>query len=79
MLKVINHMGEEELINDNKDKAKIFAKLFFPPPPTIPDDPRSYVYPELLPDPPVSMPNRFEDTSRSSCPTRPMDWMAFCT
>ena len=52
MLKVINHMGEEELINDNKDKAKIFAKLFFPPPPTIPENHRNYVYPEPLPDPP---------------------------
>ena len=51
-LKVRNQVGEEALINDNEEKARIFAKLFFPPPPPIPEDHRQFEYPEPLPDPP---------------------------
>src|ERR1700678_1782695 len=51
-LKVRNHLGRDVLTNNNNDKAKIFAKLFFPPPPPIPEDHGHHDYPEPLPDPP---------------------------
>jgi endonuclease/exonuclease/phosphatase family metal-dependent hydrolase len=54
-LKVKNDLGVETLIHDNKEKAKIFAKTFFPPPPPPPPQPDTqdqYDYPEPLPDPP---------------------------
>jgi ribonuclease HI/endonuclease/exonuclease/phosphatase family metal-dependent hydrolase len=51
-LKVKNATGREVLINDNEEKAKVFAKTFFPPPPPPTDDLHDYDYPEPLPDPP---------------------------
>ena len=40
-LKVRNQAGAETLVNDNKDKARIFAKLLFLPPPTAASCPRT--------------------------------------
>ena len=39
-------------MNDNKGKAKLFAKAFFPPPPPTENNYTDYNYPVLLPDPP---------------------------
>jgi hypothetical protein len=39
-------------VNNNKEKARIFAKLFFLPPPPAPDNHEHFDYPEPLPDPP---------------------------
>ena len=50
-LKVRNQANEVILINDNEEKAKIFAKLFFPPPPLLQEDYEHFVYPEPLPAP----------------------------
>jgi hypothetical protein len=51
-LKVRNQEGAEILINDNAEKARTFAKMFFPPPPPIPDNYEMFEYPDPLPDPP---------------------------
>ena len=51
-LKTKNAAGEEIPINNNADKAKIFAKLFFPLPPDTANEYENYEYPEPLPDPP---------------------------
>ena len=37
-LKSRNKAGEDITTKNNKDKAKLFAKTFFPPPPPIPAD-----------------------------------------
>ena len=37
--------------SDNKEKAKTFTKVFFPPPPMLNKDLANYDYPEPLPDP----------------------------
>jgi hypothetical protein len=50
-LKVVNEAGVTTHINDNEDKAKIFVKTFFPPPPPQPDAQEHFDYPEPLPDP----------------------------
>ena len=44
--------GGERQVNDSKDKADIFAKLFFPPPPADSTVPANYEYLDPLPDPP---------------------------
>lgn len=51
-LKTRNAAGAEQIINTNDDKAKNFAKTFFPPSPPIQDGREDFIYPELLPDPP---------------------------
>jgi hypothetical protein len=50
-LKVRNQADKVILINDNEEKAKIFAKLFFPPPPLFQEGYKHFEYPEPLPDP----------------------------
>jgi len=52
-LKVKNNRGEEIEVNDNRDKAKYFAKTFFPPPPRTSAVPTQHEYPQPLPDPPA--------------------------
>ena len=51
-LKSKNEQGNDITINNNNDKAKIFAKIFFPPPPQVPAAQEQHEYPEPLPDPP---------------------------
>jgi hypothetical protein len=52
-IRVKDAEGLELEINDNEDKAKIFVKSFFPPPPaTQEDNLAEYVYPEPLQVPP---------------------------
>ena len=53
-LKVKNAEGAEISVNNNKEKAKLFATAFFPPPPPLPADNiyEGFDYPEPLPDPP---------------------------
>ena len=46
-----NGQGREIEVNDNQDKASLFAKLFFPPP-AASTVPASFNYPAPLPDPP---------------------------
>jgi ribonuclease HI/endonuclease/exonuclease/phosphatase family metal-dependent hydrolase len=43
--------GNEITLASNEEKANIFGKTFFPPPPTTPTTPTGYQYPEPLPDP----------------------------
>ena len=50
-LKTRNEAGDERTVNDNKEKANIFARTFFPPPPLPPQDQEPFEYPEPLPDP----------------------------
>jgi len=51
-LRTHNAEGEAVEINNNEDKAKLFARTFFPPPPPRSTVPEGFVYPEPLPDPP---------------------------
>src|ERR1700678_198148 len=51
-LKVKSQEGVEILVNDNEEKARIFARLFFPPAPPIQENYDQFEYPEPLPDPP---------------------------
>ena len=51
-LKIKNQAGATITINNNEDKAKTFARTFFPPPPPPPEVQEHYNYPEPLPDPP---------------------------
>lgn len=51
-LKVRYQAGVEMLINDNEDKARTFTKMFFPPPPPLPENHKNFEYLEPLPDPP---------------------------
>ena len=48
----VDNAGIETQVNNNDDKAKIFAKTFFPPPPPLPVEQEQINYPEPLPDPP---------------------------
>lgn len=53
-IKTKDEEGREVEINNNEDKAKAFAKTFFPPPPAQPEDEDApYDYPAPLPDPPL--------------------------
>ena len=66
-LKIKTAAGRETLINNNEDKAKIFAKTFFPPPPPPMNDLDNYEYPEPLPDPPkITMEQLQRNISRTS-------------
>ena len=51
-IRIKDDRGRDVEINDNEAKAKVFAKIFFPPPPEVPaaDEP-PFDYPEPLPDP----------------------------
>ena len=51
-LKTKNAAGVEISTNNNDDKAKIFARTFFPPAPAQPAEHGHQEYPEPLPDPP---------------------------
>ena len=51
-LKTRDAAGAEQTINTNDDKAKTFAKTFFPPSPPLENDQEDFIYPEPLPDPP---------------------------
>ena len=55
-LKTNNAAGAEIAINSNDDKAKIFAKIFFPPPPPVANEFENYDYPQPLPNPPQFTP-----------------------
>ena len=57
-LKVKNARGIETSINNNEEKAKIFATIFFPKPPPTENVFENYEYPEPLPDPPVITPDQ---------------------
>ena len=51
-LKAKDTAGNNISVNNNKGKAKLFAKAFFPPPPPTENDYTDYNYPEPLTDPP---------------------------
>src|SRR6202522_1076796 len=51
-LKARSQESAEILVNDNEEKARIFARLFFPPAPPIQENYDQFEYPEPLPDPP---------------------------
>ena len=51
-LKTKNAAGANITINSNDDKAKTFAKAFFPPPPLVENGFENYEYPQPLPNPP---------------------------
>ena len=51
-LRTRDETGREVHINNNEEKARAFAKIFFPPPPPEDHSFDDYVYPVPLPDPP---------------------------
>ena len=54
--------------NDNENKAKLFAKTFFPPPPELNANDISQEYPAPLPDPPHPDKNQIERIIRKLSP-----------
>jgi len=44
--------GADVKVTDNEQKANLFAKTFFPPPPIVSSVPKLYNYPSPLPEPP---------------------------
>ena len=69
-LKTKNEEGIKVEINTNEDKAKIFAKTFFPPPPPIQQDPEATQddYLDPLPDPPPPDKEQIESAIRRLSP-----------
>ena len=68
-LKTKNKEGVESEVNDNNDKAKLFAKTFFPTPPENPEGeeiPQNY--PEPLQDPPLPDKTQIERAIRKLKP-----------
>jgi hypothetical protein len=59
-LKVKNAAGIETLINSNEEKARIFAKTFFPPRPPNDNALEGEEYPVPLPDPPRITQNKLQ-------------------
>jgi ribonuclease HI len=59
-LRTKDEHGNEVETNDNENKAKIFAKTFFPPPPEQDANEILQEYPEPLPDPPQPDRNQIE-------------------
>jgi ribonuclease HI len=60
-LKMTNSNNEEAQVSDNGEKAKLFAKVFFPPPPANTSIPPGYEYPAPLPPPAQLTPERIEE------------------
>jgi hypothetical protein len=68
-IKVRNHAGREVEVNDNEDKAKVFAKAFFPEPPAqLEDEDDPEEYPDPLPDPPAPDKRQIEKAIRRLSP-----------
>jgi ribonuclease HI len=68
-IKVNDHEGRALEVNDNEDKAKIFAKVFFPPPPEQPvEEDEVEEYPDPLPDPPLPDKRQVETAIRRLSP-----------
>jgi len=51
-LRIKDEQGTETKVNDNRDKANLFAASFFPPPPVNTNVPANFTYPQPIPDPP---------------------------
>ena len=51
-LRTKDNQGRDVEVNDSQEKAALFGKLFFPPPPVNSTVPANFDYPEPLPDPP---------------------------
>ena len=51
-LRTKNKLGREVEVNDSQEKATLFVKLFFPPPPANSTVPANFAYPDPLPTPP---------------------------
>ena len=51
-LQIKDKQGTEINVNDNRDKANLFAANFFPPPLANTNVPANFIYPQPLPDPP---------------------------
>jgi Endonuclease-reverse transcriptase len=60
--------GNETKISDNEEKARLFAKTFFPPPPDNTSVPDNFVYPNPLPDPPLPTEDRIASQIRQLAP-----------
>ena len=60
ILKIKDEQGTNVCVNDNGDKAKSFAKNFFPTPPEQPVEQDQADYPEPLPDPPQLTPSQIQ-------------------
>jgi ribonuclease HI len=67
-LKVVDANGNETKVSDNKEKACLFVKTFFPPPPPSSSVPEGYEYPVPLPDPPQLTEERIENQIRKLSP-----------
>jgi hypothetical protein len=51
-IRTIDANGQDREVNDSQEKATLFAKMFFPPPPTEHNIPLEYKYPTPIPNPP---------------------------
>ena len=59
-LKVKNAAGRDVKISSNDGKAKLFSKIFFPPPPLFHEDFADFDYPEPLPEPAQITPEQIQ-------------------
>jgi ribonuclease HI len=67
-LRSINSNREEVEINENHSKAQLFAKTFFPPPPSNSTVQENSAYPEPLPNPPQITISQIETQIRQLSP-----------
>jgi hypothetical protein len=67
-IRVRNDDNEEILVSDNNEKAKLFAKTFFPPPPANTSVPLAYEYPAPLPSPSQITEQQIEEQIRRLSP-----------
>ena len=67
-LKVKHDDGRETDVNDNMEKANLFARTFFPPPPLTTGVPAQNEYPTPLPKPPALTKKQIEDQVRRLSP-----------
>jgi hypothetical protein len=68
-IKTKDEQGNTIEVNDNEDKAKVFAKAFFPPPPgQQAEEAEPYIYPDPLPDPQPPDKTQLEKAIRKLAP-----------
>ena len=67
-IRVIGDANGETLVSDNNEKAKLFARTFFPPPPLHTSVPLNHEYPAPLPSPSQITAQQIEEQIRRLSP-----------
>ena len=69
-LRIKDEQGTETKVNDNRDKANLFAASFFPPPPVNTNVPANFTYPQPIPNPPQITKAQIEKSSPKTLPVQ---------